>query len=453
MRIKAVGAAVILGSFLLSILLFSACHARSPQVWSVGYWIWGQSSEYNPLAEEPKLPVDLIVFDMGELGGNDYSRRQKKEQPFYTFKSVNPTELPAAKRYAAVVRLNAAPFDKKDAVTPVLKRFKRLQYQFQEIHRPFDEIQLDFDCPTASLPQYADWLEQWRRQLPAGTRLTITALLDWFNPGTAIGKVISKVDGFVPQFYDVDSEDYQKIPKIAHPPDHAKWGPAFEKFKVPYQIGLSAFGRIQLNEGVFSQETPLYMLSRLAGEPRIYKNPGGERVLEMNLRDEFGSDEQDKILPGNKEKCILIQPTPESILRGYQEARSMGRYCAGVLFFRWPSRNESFALKPNEITDILSGKAPDNGYSLEALDGECALVECCDLSLAQNNRFPSHVQTIVVKSSIPLEYFLPNKIIKSTIIDARKIQFQIPPYNAAEKIYLGRAVSKQPSEYDIQVTQ
>lgn len=453
MRIKAVGAAGIRGAFLLSILLFSACHARQPREWIVGYWIWGQLGESAPLAAEPKLPVDLIVFDMGELGGNDYGGRQTKEQPFYRFKSVNPIELPAAKRYAAVVRLNVAPFDKTDAVTPVLKRFKRLQRQFQEIHRPFDEIQLDFDCPTASLPRYADWLGQWRRQLPAGTRLSITALLDWFNAGTAIDAVISKVDAFVPQFYDVDSADYQKIPKIAHPPDHRKWGPAFDRFKIPYQIGLSAFGRIQLDEGVFSQESPLNILSRLEGEPHIYDNPGGERVLEMNLRDEFGSGESDEGLAANKEKGVLIQPTAESILRGYREARAMGRYCAGVLFFRWPSRNESLALKPDEIADILSGKAPDNGYSLEALDGECALVECRDLKLAQNNRFPGHARVVTVKSSMPLDYFLPNKTIKSTMIDAHKIQFQIPPYNAAAKIYLGRAVTSQPSEYDIQVTQ
>jgi hypothetical protein len=438
---------------LLGTAWFSACRTRNPQEWSVGYWIWGQPSEYAPLAEGPKLPVDLIVFDMGELEKLGYSLRLGNEPPSYRFQSIEPNELPAAKRYAALVRLNVSPFEKKDAITPVLKRFKRLQYRFQEIQRPFNEIQLDFDCPTALLPRYADWLGQWRRQLPAGTRLTITALLDWFSSGTAIGKVISQVDGFVPQFYDVDAHDYQRTPKIAHPPDHVKWGPIFERFKVPYMIGLSAFGRIQLvGDKYFSQEAPLDALSRLAEEPHIYNNPSGERVLEMNLRDEFSSDEPDEHSPA-KANTIMIQPTAESVLRGYQEARSMGRYCTGVLFFRWSSSTESLALKPNEITDIISGKAPDNGYSLQSLDGECALVDCRDLSLAQNNRFPSHARTIAVKSSVPLEYFLPGKAVKSTIINSYEMQFKIPPYNAAATIFLGRAVAGQPAEYTIRIIQ
>jgi hypothetical protein len=455
MRTKISVASGSLLALLGTTLLFSACHTRSPGEWSIGYWIWGEWSGGGHQSAAPDSPVDLIVFNMGELElmRRDYSGKATGEPPAYRFNGINPNDLPAAKRYGAVVRLNAAPFKKKDAVTPVLKRFKRLQYQFQEIHRPLNEIQLDFDCPTALLPRYADWLGQWRRQLPAGTRLTITALLDWFNPGAAIGQVLSKVDGFVPQFYDVDIEDYLKRPKIAHFPDHLKWGPIFERFKVPYQIGLSSFGRIQLDEHVdFTWETPLDVLSRLAGEPHVYSNPGGERVLEMNLLNEFSPDEPDEC-PPTKTKGIMIQSTAESILRGYQEARSMGRYCAGVLFFRWPSSTESLALKPNEITDILSGKAQDNSFSLEALDAECALVDCRDLSLMQKNRFPIHVRTIAIKSSMPLEYFLPSKGVKSTMINPNEMQFQIPPYNAAAKIFLGRAVAGKPAEYSMRVIQ
>ena len=431
-------------------LWFSKHQNHSSNEWSVGYWIWGEWSGDDYQRSAPNPPVDLIAFDMGELGQPTYGARRTENPSFYRFRSIEPANLPAARRYAAVVRINIAPFSKPDAVTPVLKRYKRLQYRFQESHRTFNEIQIDFDCPTASLSQYADWLKQWRRQLPNGTRLTITALLDWFNPGTDIGKVLSNVDSFIPQFYDVDTEDYRKMPKIAHPPDHLRWGRLFEQFKVPYQIGLSSFGRVQFAEKTwyFSHETPLNLLSQLSGEPHVYVNSSGERVFEMNLRKEFGYDQ---LNPDSPAKSIMIQPTGESILHGFQEARSMGPHCAGVLFFRWPSSTESLALKPNEITDILSGKAPDDKYSLESLDAECALVDCRDLSLVQTNRFPNHARTIAIESSVPLEYFLPDRILKPSMINAREVQFQIPPYNAAAKIYLGRAVSKQSANYTLRV--
>jgi hypothetical protein len=456
MCVKVVRAGGCIGALLAAILFFSGCHARNrqewSQEWSVGYWTWG---EWNQHESPSAQPVDLVAVDIGQLGCSAHFHKGEmiEGEPSYDFESIEPNDLPAAKRYVAVVRMNVNPFDKKDAVTPVIKRFKRLHYRFQEIHRQLDEIQLDFDCPTASLSKYAGWLEQWRRQLPPGTRLTITALLDWFNEGTAIGQVLSKVDGYVPQFYDVDVHNDDKAPKIAYFPDHVKWGPIFERFKVPYQIGLSTFGRIQFTgHGYYCQNAPLNLLSRLKEAPNISINRSGERVFDMTFRDESNSDERDDCTPPMA-IGIMIQPTAESVLRGYREAQSMGRYCAGVLFFRWPAKNESLALKPDEISAIISGKAPNDGYSLESIDGECALTDCHDLSLMQQNRFPGNIRTIAVKSSVPLEYFLSGKELKSTMINAHEMQFQIPPYNAATKIFLGRAVAAQPAEYTIRVIQ
>jgi hypothetical protein len=432
--IKVVRAVCLFGAALAAFLLISASHPRAQREWSVGYWIWG---DWNGDGK-PHSPVDLIVFDMGELGHLYDDTGKTKEEPHYRFRSIEPEKLPAAKRYAAVVRLNTDPFDKKDAVTPVINKFKKLQNQFRGLNRPFNEIQLDFDCPTASLPRYADWLGQWRRQMPDGTRLTITALLDWFNSGTAIGQVLSNVDGFVPQFYDVGVEYDSRLPQIAYFPDHSKWGPAFERFKVPYYIGLSSFGRVQLSkDAYFSQDDPLYLLSLLREAPHISINRSGERVLDMTFRDEYYLDHEKP----NALKGIMIQPTAESILRGYQEARSMGPYCSGVLFFRWPSSEESLALKPDEVADSLARKAPDDGYSLNSIDADCALMECRDLNLVQNNRFPVRDRTIVIKSSIPLEYFLPGKTVKSKIISKNEMKFIIPAYNAAATIYLGSADS------------
>jgi hypothetical protein len=449
-RIFIIGA----GALVLVLVGIGLCFVQ-PRVpatdkWGVGYWIWGTWEDEKYRHSDSHAPVDLIVFDMGDLSMCRFGVRCKDTPSFYQFRSVEPAKLPEAKRYAAVVRMNESPFTKTNATVPVLKRYVRLQYRFQESQRILNELQIDFDCPTASLAQYADWLKQWRHQLPAGTRLTITALLDWFKPGTDIQKVLALVDGFVPQFYDVDAGNYQRIPQIAHFPDHKKWGPIFEQFKVPYQIGLSTFGRVQIigNSYYFSQETPLNFLAYSIKAPQIHVNAVGERVLEMKLPKESCCEQQRPDSPAN---VVMIQPTRESILRSFQEAQSMGAYCTGVLFFRWPSIDESLVMKPKEIAAILDGKLPDDGFSLESSDAACALVNCCDLSLIQHNRFSGRNWTIEIESSAPMEYFLPNRLLKPAMIHRRKVHFRIPAYNAAEKIYLGRAVSQEDAKYSVRM--
>jgi hypothetical protein len=413
---------------LLGGALLSCTHNNpSPREWSTGYWMWGAWEEEDSAPASSRQPVDLIAFNMGEPG----------YQVSYLFHTIEPGNLPAARRYIAVIRTHMDPFTRPKLAPAAIKRFQRLQYRFREAHRELNEIQLDFDCPTNSLPQYADWLEQWRRELPQGTRLTVTALLDWFRPGTEIGRVLSKVDGFVPQFYDVETAENSRImPKISYPPDHAKWGPIFERFNIPYRIGLSSFGRVQGGDIEFGD-------ARLnaKAELRVSINDSGERVIETTQPDVDGA-------PG---KYAEIQPTAESIARGYKEARAMGNHCIGVMFFRWPAIHESLALTPDEITDILAGKAPGTGYSVESEDAGCASVECSDLSLIQNDRFPSHARVISLTSSTPLEYFLPCGSIKPTVNQSDKLQFRIPAYNAETKIYLGRAVSKKPAQYTVQV--
>ena len=129
----------------------------------------------------------------------------------------------------------------------------------------------------------------------------------------------------------------------------------------------------------------------------------------------------------------------------------MGSHCVGVMFFRWPSSRESLAPKPAEITDILSGKVPDDSYSLESLDGQCALVDCRDLSLAQKNRFSNRTRVIEIESSAPLDYFLPGGTVKPSLIEKNRLKFKIPACNAAAKIYLGRAVARKAVQYALQV--
>jgi hypothetical protein len=121
------------------------------------------------------------------------------------------------------------------------------------------------------------------------------------------------------------------------------------------------------------------------------------------------------------------------------------------MFFRWPSLEETLALSPDEVSDILEGHKVEESYELEKADAECALVDCQDLNLIQKNRFPSRNREIKIQLSTPLQYFLPSRLVKSTLLNDRELWFQIPAYNATARIYLGRAVTGEPAEYKVLV--
>lgn len=64
-------------------------------------------------------------------------------------------------------------------------------------------LQIDFDAATPGLARYRVFLEQVRRELPPGTRLSITGLLDWSANGdpAELARLAGLVDEVVIQTY------------------------------------------------------------------------------------------------------------------------------------------------------------------------------------------------------------------------------------------------------------
>ncbi|WP_292940398.1 DUF3142 domain-containing protein [Novosphingobium sp.] len=64
-------------------------------------------------------------------------------------------------------------------------------------------LQIDFDAATSGLTHYRAFLEQVRRELPPGTRLSITGLLDWSANGdpAELARLAGLVDEVVIQTY------------------------------------------------------------------------------------------------------------------------------------------------------------------------------------------------------------------------------------------------------------
>jgi hypothetical protein len=91
-------------------------------------------------------------------------------------------------------------------------------------------VQIDFDARTRHLADYADFLADLRRRLPADCRLGITGLLDWSANGDPAG-----LDALAGTVDEVVLQIYQGRRVI---PGYADYLARLDRLKVPFRIGL-----------------------------------------------------------------------------------------------------------------------------------------------------------------------------------------------------------------------
>jgi hypothetical protein len=91
-------------------------------------------------------------------------------------------------------------------------------------------VQIDFDARTHRLADYAHFLSELRRALPAGVRLGVTGLLDWSSHGDPAGlaALAGVVDEIVLQIY----QGRRVIPGYAGYLTH------LDNLRIPFRIGL-----------------------------------------------------------------------------------------------------------------------------------------------------------------------------------------------------------------------
>lgn len=189
--------------FLAVILLFS-CTSRSrerapgPLGWTTGFWQWSSSPDAVPSRE-----IDTLYFLAGTITENDPLTGAR-----WTIKGGLPDTAPDARERWMVFRYEYQRVPDASLIAPLVSRFETLSGEARSRGWRIEGIQLDIDSPTLELDRYARFLVDLRRDLP-DAQISVTALLDWFRDDTAIGKVISQVDEFVPQFYDLGGPKQQ----------------------------------------------------------------------------------------------------------------------------------------------------------------------------------------------------------------------------------------------------
>jgi hypothetical protein len=405
-------------------LIFSGCagslQSQSPPAkWTNGFWFWGNG--WGDLAPVEHVPGALFV-QVATFG----------EPP--AFYAAIPDKLPPAREYWLVYRYGKQAIPDEASAPLIASSFARLQLEAGRRNLNVAGLQLDIDSPTNSLPQYAAFLRALRSTLPEGTQLSITCLLDWFRDGTSIGNVIRETDEFVPQFYDITPFN-SPAPAIAVTFDPDRWAAVFNRFGKRFRIGISTFGRgqqVNASRGllsgagpgaVYGDLAPLDLALNPAFTAETSQNDAGETVLTFHSRD-------------RGETFRFILPSPEGIRSSIAAAHRMGRYCAGIVFFRWPGADEALVMSPDEI---LSGHPATP--AIDPIDGACAAVSCMDLYLTNGgtlNRSPLRYR---ITASGDLDYFLPDEKMPIRMSGKRDLELAIPAWGGRGRIYLGRAVS------------
>lgn len=167
---------------------------------TAGFWFWHGSSTDSALSGEPLDSLFVHVGSIQQVTAPIFGRRTNDGGEQWHVYGALPRELPAAREYWLVFRFERQGVPDLRAAPMVAGEVSRLRAAARQRNLNVAGVQLDIDSPTGALAQYASFLREVRKELPQGSLLSITALLDWFRSGTAIAEVIRETDEFVPQF-------------------------------------------------------------------------------------------------------------------------------------------------------------------------------------------------------------------------------------------------------------
>jgi hypothetical protein len=357
--------------------------------------------------------------------------------------------VPAAREYVVVRRLEPDAPMTSAAAAALGDQYKALLANAGSgVH--ITGLQIDYDCPTRSLKSYAGFLEELRRHLPGGARLSITALLDWFGGRTDIARVIRHVDEFVPQFYDAAPQ--RTAAGIAEPIDARRWAPVFNAFQVPYRIGVASFGRVarrrvesQGRESVryVRDLSPLALASSKGLVRTVSDRISGEQIVNYHVTTPI--DGRPEFQPGDDVEVTF--PTPRSVAGAVTAAKQFGGHCAGVVVFRWPGRTETLAFDPADVARIVSGDAHPTEPALIVQPAVCIERRCSDLYLAANAAAPTD-RLVHVRASDAVERFIGGPLLR-TSSRGGDIFVRVPAYAGLGRLYLGRAIAPGGLQFEI----
>jgi len=235
---------------LVALLLAGGARAAGPAPASVpGHdiaWIWlADDAPSGEIAEAAVLMESLVLHQHGVT-------RQMRMRDLPLPRSVSVTPVVHVQAGSTLGERLDAP--QRDAVIAALKR--------HAARASSGWVQLDFEAPTRLREDYIALVARARRELPAGVRLSVTALASWCGQGDWLDRLAA--DEVVPMLYRLGPQTERWRDRWLHAPEqlHARCrGPALGlSVQEPPSTALSgrASRRYWFNEQLWSRATAAF---------------------------------------------------------------------------------------------------------------------------------------------------------------------------------------------------
>ncbi len=198
---------------LLALLLMTLATPLEASVDASAYdafWLWS-ATRHQPVLEQ----ASTLYLHQGEI-------LDRPGGPRFVKLGRVPSPLKAGQVWL-VVRVNALPLSPAHEQVLV-----RLYEGWRAAGARVAGIQIDFDAATRQLDRYGNALQQLRRALPPGCKLSVTGLLDWAKTGDVAELNRLPVDELVIQ-------TYQGTRTV---PGYQAYLPAMAHLTIPFKVGL-----------------------------------------------------------------------------------------------------------------------------------------------------------------------------------------------------------------------
>lgn len=187
-------------------------------------------------------------------------------------------------------------------------------------------IQLDYDCPTSKLADYAAWLDALRQELP-GVSLSITALPTWLAD-SGFAPLVDNLDHFVLQAHSLEKpETIDRPVTLCDPRKAVAWAEAANEAGTPFYVALPTYGyRL-----VFDTDGRFVALSAEGPRPVIP--------------------------PGYRMGVVMANPLAMAPLAAHLK-RHRPEYCLGVAWFRLPVAGDALCWPIDSLEAAMAGREP-----------------------------------------------------------------------------------------------